>query len=113
MIAILGTALLFIALSLIWGRALLHLLGQRRPTWVSGAVGFAALIVVAPLLIRLPGRATTAAIVIGIATLIAVVALRRVLVPEPGDGDAPDDAPRAPHATALVAVLIVLVAACL
>ena len=34
MIPILGTALLFIALSLIWGRALLHLLGQRRPTWV-------------------------------------------------------------------------------
>ena len=69
LIPILGTALLFLILSLIWGRALLHLLGQRRPTWVSGAVGFAALIVVAPLLIRLPGRATTAAVVIGIATL--------------------------------------------
>jgi len=114
MIPILGTALLFIALSLIWGRALLHLLGQRRPSWVSGAVGLAALIVVAPLLIRLPGRATTAAIVIGLATLAAVVLLRRVFVPERRSAGAlPDDAPRAPHATAIAAVVIVLAASCL
>ena len=42
-----------------------------------------------------------------------MVALRRVFVPEPGASDLPDDAPRAPHATALAAVVIVLAAACL
>ena len=32
------------------------LLGRERPPWLSGATGFAALVIVAPLLLRLPGR---------------------------------------------------------
>src|SRR5215218_835216 len=50
--------------SLVLGSALLHLLGHATPTWLSGAVGFAALTVICPLLIRLPGRAATLSVVL-------------------------------------------------
>src|SRR5206468_3504559 len=64
MLAIYGTAILIVAASLVAGMALLRLLGRERPTWLSGAVGFAALTVAAPILLRLPGRAATAAILL-------------------------------------------------
>src|SRR6266511_2319462 len=57
--------------SLVLGLALLHLLGRAAPTWLSGAVGFAALTVACPLLIRLPGRATTLAILLALLILAA------------------------------------------
>ena len=57
--------------SLVLGSALLHLLGRAAPTWLSGAVGFAALTVACPLLIRLPGRATTLAILLALLILAA------------------------------------------
>ncbi len=45
-------------------------LGWRRPEWVAGAVGFAALVVIAPFAVRLPGRGLTAAILLAIAVAI-------------------------------------------
>ena len=82
MLPIYACALIVCAASLLAGRAILALLGRRRPAWLSGATGFAALVVAAPLLIRLPGRATTAAIVLGLALIAAATVawrdLRRV-----------------------------------
>ncbi len=43
-------------------------LGWKRPEWVAGAVGFAALVVVAPFLVRLPGRGLTAAVILAVVT---------------------------------------------
>ena len=67
--------------SVIFGRAIGALLGRERPPWLSAATGFAALVIVAPLLLRLPGRGTTAAIVLGLlligAARIAYRDLRR------------------------------------
>src|SRR6266540_3907147 len=57
--------------SLVLGSALLHLLGRAAPTWLSGAVGFAALTVACPLLIRLPGRASTLVILLSLLILAA------------------------------------------
>ena len=77
MLSIYACTLLICAASLAVGRAILVALGRPRPAWLSGVTGFAALVVAAPLLIRLPGRATTAAILIGLAVIAAVaVALR-------------------------------------
>ncbi len=77
MLSIYACTLLICAASLAVGRAILVALGRPRPPWLSGVTGFAALVVAAPLLIRLPGRATTAAILIGLAVIAAVaVALR-------------------------------------
>src|SRR3712207_350820 len=70
------TALILIA-SLLVGRALLLLCRWQGPAWPAGATGFAALVVLAPFLVRVPGRATTAAIVIGaLVVLAAAVVLR-------------------------------------
>ena len=77
MLSIYACTLLICAASLAVGRAILVALGRPRPPWLSGGYGFAALVVAAPLLIRLPGRATTAAILIGLAVIAAVaVAVR-------------------------------------
>ena len=77
MLSIYACTLLICAASLAVGRAILVALGRPRPAWLSGVTGFAALVVAAPLLIRLPGRATTAAILIGLAALVAAaIALR-------------------------------------
>ena len=64
MLAILAAAALVCAASLIAGRALLVAFGRREWTWLSGPVGLAALVVVAQPLVRLPGRGTTAAVVL-------------------------------------------------
>src|SRR5919199_174441 len=74
--AVLGDALLIVAASFIAGRALLLAFGRVHPTWLAGAVGFAALVVLAPLLIRLPGRAVTAAIVVGVLLLVSLALMR-------------------------------------
>ena len=77
MLSIYACTLLICAASLAVGRAILVALGRPRPAWLSGVTGFAALVVAAPLLIRLPGRATTAAILIGLAVIVAAaIALR-------------------------------------
>ncbi len=61
MLGVYASAAAILLASLVVGRALLHLLGRTQATWLAGAVGFAALTVAAPLLIRLPGRAATVA----------------------------------------------------
>jgi hypothetical protein len=81
MLASIALALLIVLLSLLAGRLVLHALGATQPTWLAGAVGFAALTIVAPLAIRLPGRAVTAAIVIGVALLAGLIATRHTMQP--------------------------------
>jgi hypothetical protein len=77
MLGVYASAAAILLASLVLGSALLHLLGRPATTWLSGAVGFAALTVVCPLLIGLPGRATTLSILLGIATIAALVYLWR------------------------------------
>jgi hypothetical protein len=111
MLAILATALVILAASFIAGRAFLYVLGRTHPTWLAGAVGFAILVTVCPLLIRLPGRATTATILLLLALLIALGVMRRRFFAErqAGGGDSPGPAaPRAAHQAALTTVLITL-----
>jgi hypothetical protein len=84
MLSIYACTLLICAASLVAGRAILALLGTRRPPWISGATGFAALVVISPLLLRLPGRSTTAAVIVGLA-LIAAAAIVARDVRETGD----------------------------
>lgn len=63
-----GAAITVIA-SLALGSGLLALCGRREPTWLAGAVGYAILIVLASVLVRAPGRATTAVWVIALLAL--------------------------------------------
>src|SRR4051812_40240509 len=77
MLSIYACTLLICAASLVAGRAILALLGTRRPPWISGATGFAALVVAAPLLLRLPGRSTTAAVIVGLALAAAALVAAR------------------------------------
>ena len=72
MIEVYLCALVIGGASVIFGRAIGALLGRERPPWLSAATGFAALVIVAPLLLRLPGRGTTAAIVLGLLLIGAV-----------------------------------------
>ena len=71
MVAILATALLVVVASLVAGMALLRVLGRRESTPVAAAVGFAALTVACPILIRLPGRAATTAVLVGLGLVAA------------------------------------------
>lgn len=73
MLSIYACTLLICGSSLAFGRAILSVLGARRPPWMSAVTGFAALVILAPLLLRLPGRATTAAIVLGLLLFAAAV----------------------------------------
>ncbi len=66
------TALILVA-SLLIGRALLLLLHWPGEAWLSGATGFAALVVLAPFAVRLPGRATTAAVLVAVLTIAAAI----------------------------------------
>ncbi len=77
MLGVYASAAVVLLASLVLGSALLRLLGRTAPTMLSGAVGFAALLVACPLLIRLPGRATTLSIVLAIAIIAAVAYLWR------------------------------------
>jgi hypothetical protein len=72
-LAVYANAALIALCSLVVGRAILAVGRWPRPAWLSGATGLAALVIVCPFLIRLPGRATTAAIVIGVLTVEAAL----------------------------------------
>ncbi len=85
MLGTLLAAVLIVLSSVVIGRALMLAMGWKRPEWVAGAVGFAALVVVAPFLVRLPGRGLTAAVILG---------RRRDRV---RGRDAPGDAPASPR----------------
>jgi hypothetical protein len=140
MIAAYATALLILVASLVFGRALLALGGERRPTWLAGAVGFAALVVACPLLVRLPGRATTATIILALALIPAALVIRRQVrgagrgtrtgaagasptrpsqqgrekgEMNGGGATAVGDVPAAPHLVGVAAILITLAAASL
>jgi hypothetical protein len=63
--------------SLVLGRALLHLVGLSVHTWLGGVVGFAALTIACPLLIRLPGRGTTVSVLLALITVAAMLYLWR------------------------------------
>jgi hypothetical protein len=104
MLSILLVALVIIVAALLAGIGLLALLGERRPNWLAGAIGLAALTAAAPLLIRLPGRAVTAAVILGLALAAAAVHAWRVR-----------DASHRPagRVVALSTVAIVIGAACL
>ncbi len=108
MLAALALGALLIVLSLLAGRLVMHLLGAARPVWVEGAVGLAALTVVAALLIRMPGRATTAAAGIGALLLVGVVVARGSLRP-PAERRSSGGA--GAHAAGIAVIVIVLVAA--
>ena len=76
------------------------MLGRTETTWLAGAVGFAALTVAAPLLIRLPGRAATVAVLVGLAVGASLYRLWRTW------GTRPRTPPGAP-----LAVIVVVAAA--
>jgi hypothetical protein len=103
MLGVYASAAAILLASLVLGRALLHLLGRTESTWLAGAVGFAALTVAAPLLVRLPGRGATVAIAVGIAVLASLYHLWR------SRGTRPRTAPGAPFAV----IAVVLAAASL
>ena len=113
MLAIVASALVIVGASFIFGRAFLFVLGRTRPTWLSGAVGFALLVVACPLAIHLPGRAKTTAVLVALAAVAAILVMRRRFFAERQDPEAESPAPRAAHAAALATVLITLVLACL
>lgn len=77
MLGVYASAAAILVGSLLLGRAGLTLLGLRIRTWLAGAVGFAGLTVVAPILIRLPGRGMSASIVLGVAVLGSALYLWR------------------------------------
>ncbi len=86
MIAIYACTLLVLASSLAIGRAILIALGGPRPAWMSGVTGFATLVIVAPFVLRLPGRATTALVIVALATLLCAWVGIRDLRSNPGFG---------------------------
>jgi hypothetical protein len=102
MLASIALALLIVLLCLLAGRLVLHALGAAQPTWLAGAVGFAALTIIAPLAIRLPGRAVTAAIVIGVVLVVGLVATRHTMRPW-----------QSGHWVGLVVIAVTLIAAAL
>ncbi len=62
--------------SLVVGQAILALCGWRRFSWLSGAVGLAALTAAAGFLIRLPGHGSTTFVILALTTLAAIVYAR-------------------------------------
>ena len=71
------SAALICAASLLAGRAIFVATGRDRWTWLEPAVGFAAIITVAGIGARLPGRATTATLLVVLVVLASLPALRR------------------------------------
>jgi len=62
MLGVYASGAAILVASLVLGRALLHIVGLSVHTWLGGVVGFAALTIACPLLIRLPGRGTTVSV---------------------------------------------------
>ena len=106
MLAILASALLIVVASVVIGRTGMLLTGWRRPEWLAGAVGLAILVVLAPFLVRLPGRGLTAAVLLGLLTVACAVVTRRAVPGRSGGrggdpafalGDAPRPASHRPR----------------
>ncbi len=73
MLGVYASAAVIVLASLVIGRAGLSLLGHQARTWISAPVGFAALTIASPILIRLPGRATSAAVILGVALIASLI----------------------------------------
>src|SRR5687767_2127994 len=115
MLGTLVAAALIVLASVVVGRTLMLALGWKRPEWVAGAVGFAALIVIAPFLVRMPGRGLTAAVILAVVTIACAIVTRRA-VPKPEHTEAhPAGAnrPKAQHLVALCVVPAVILISCL
>jgi hypothetical protein len=69
-------AALICAASLLAGRAIFAMAGREAWCWLEPAVGFAALVTVAGIGARLPGRGTTATIFVVALGVVSLVALR-------------------------------------
>src|SRR5215204_6296206 len=77
MLGVYASAAAILVASLVLGRALLHVVGLSVHTWLGGVVGFAALTIACPLLIRLPGRGITVSVLLGLITIVAILFLWR------------------------------------
>jgi len=75
MLGVYASAAAILVASLVLGRALLHIVGLSVHTWLGGVVGFAVLTIACPLLIRLPGRGTTVAILLALITIASMLYL--------------------------------------
>ncbi len=130
MLGVYASAAAILVASLVLGRALLHLVGLSVHTWLGGVVGFAVLTIACPLLIRLPGRGATVAVLLGLVTIGGMLYLwredrggrllaRRASAAEPAAGDSPGMAPpgeghpQSTWALGVLVALIILVAASL
>src|SRR3954468_18452357 len=129
MLGVYASGAAILVASLVLGRALLHVVGLSVHTWLGGAVGFAALTIACPLLIRLPGRGTTVSVVLALITVAAMFYLwredrggRLLARRPPAGGTRPDSGgPRPPGeghpqsgwALGVLVTLIVVVAASL
>ena len=110
MVTVLASAVLIVFASVVIGRGAMLFAGWRRPEWVAGAVGLAVMVVLAPFLVRLPGRGLTAAILLALLTIACAVVTRRAVpaVKPPGE-----PAARGQHVVAIVVVLVVVALASL
>ncbi len=63
------------AASLVIGQAILSASGWRKPSWLSGPVGLAAILVASGIAIKLPGHGTAVAITLAAIAVISVAAL--------------------------------------
>ncbi len=70
-----ASVVLLIAASAVMGQGILCLCGRSTWSWLSPAVGLAALIILAGAAIRLPGDDLTATAVVGVAMVAAIVVL--------------------------------------
>jgi hypothetical protein len=69
------SALLIVLASLLVGRAVMLLLGRRQASFLEGAVGIAALVLVCTIAIRLPGEETTSLLASGVLVIGSLVFL--------------------------------------
>ncbi len=130
MLGVYASAAVILLASLVLGRALLHIVGLSVHTWLGGVAGFAVLTIACPLLIRLPGRGITVAILLGLAMIGGMLYLwredrggrllaRRAPTAEPAAGDAAETGPpgeghpQSTWALGVLVALIILVAASL
>ncbi len=105
MLAAYLTGALICLAALAAGQAAMALCGRREPSPLAPAVGLSLLLIVANLAIQLPGRATTAAIALGILLIAALVVLGRRAGGGPSKGSLSEAATRAaPLAAAAAAI---------
>ncbi|MGE5200228.1 MAG: hypothetical protein ACM3H9_11350, partial [Rhodospirillaceae bacterium] len=123
MLGVYASAAAILVASLVLGRALLHVVGLSVHTWLGGVVGFAVLVIACPLLIRLPGRGTTVAVLLALATVGGLIYLwredrggrllaRRAHASGPPAGEPPQMGPPGeghPQSTWALGVLVALI----